>query len=187
MAKQTTRIMVLGVIAYRRPISGYGIEKTLREWAVDRWTTIAPASIYQQLRSLSAAGLIEPVDDGTARAIDYRCTGNGLHELRRLLLALLNEQDFQPLSLIPLLHFTPSLTVEELVRGLRRRVAVIDQALSNEDEVMARSEASGPSHVTEIFRLTWEGYRADRDWCCGFLGRLGASGSGLKVRPNVYS
>ncbi|MFT3799384.1 hypothetical protein [Microbacterium sp.] len=175
MAKQTTRIMVLGVIAYRQPISGYGIEKALREWAVDRWTTIAPASIYQQLRSLNAATLIEPAGDGSARAVDYRCTGNGLEELRRLLLSLLNETDFQPLSLIPLLHFTPSLTLGELTEGLGRRVALVEELLSYEAEVIARSEASGPSHVAEIFRLTWEGYRADRAWCCGFLDRLAAS------------
>lgn len=172
MAKQTTRIMVLGVVAYRQPISGYGIERTLREWAVDRWTTIAPASIYQQLRSLSAAGLIEPAGDGSARALDYRCTERGRDELRHLLLSLLNEQDFQPLSLIPLLHFTPSLTARELTEGLSRRAALVEELLSHEAEVIARSEASGPSHVTEIFRLTWEGYRADRAWCRGFLGRL---------------
>lgn len=177
MAKQTTRIMVLGIVTHRRPISGYGIEKTLREWAVDRWTTIAPASIYQQLRSLSAAGLIEPAGDGSARAVNYRSTDNGRDELRHLLLSLLNERDFQPLSLIPLLHFTPSLTLSELREGLGRRVALIEELLSQEAEVITRSEAAGPSHVTEIFRLTWEGYRADRAWCIGFLDRLPTSGT----------
>ncbi len=173
MAKQTTRIMVLGVVASRQPLSGYGIEKVLAEWAVDRWTTIAPASIYQQLRSLTAASLIEQAADGTTRrAIEYRCTATGRDELHRLLLALLNEQDFQPLSLIPLLHFTPALTAVELATGLRRRVALIDQALAHEPEVIERAEASGPAHVAEIFRLTWHGYRADRAWCQEFLTRL---------------
>jgi len=176
MTKQTTRIMVLGVIAYRGPIGGYGVEKTLREWAVERWTTIAPASIYQQLRSLRTAGLIEPVGDGAGRAVDYRCTDAGLAELRLLLLALLDEHDFSPLSLIPLLHFTPSLTRTELTEGLRQRISNIDRLLSHEPEIIALAEASGPSHVLEIFRLTWEGYCADRTWCRSFLDRLGAAG-----------
>jgi DNA-binding PadR family transcriptional regulator len=187
MSKQTTRIMVLGVVAYRQPISGYGIEKTLREWAVDRWTAIAPASIYQQLRSLRGAGLIEPAPDGTGRALDYCCTESGLHELRHLLLSLLNEQDFQPLSLIPLLHFTPSLAVEELIDGLGRRISTLDEVLSHEVAVIAHSDASGTPHVSEIFRLTWEGYRADRDWCHGFLGRLRGANSGLNGRSGVDS
>ncbi len=178
MGKQTTRIMVLGAISYRQPISGYGVERVLSEWAVDRWTTIAPASIYQQLRSLRSAGLIEPVDAGTGRAIDYRCTETGKAELHRLLRALLDEQDFQPLSLIPLLHFTPSLSRRELTEGLARRISLIDQAVAHETDVLQRAATSGPSHVTEIFRLIWHGYRADRDWCRDFLDRLEADAEG---------
>jgi DNA-binding PadR family transcriptional regulator len=164
--------MVLGVVAYRQPISGYGIQKTLEEWAVSRWTTIAPASIYQQLRTLSAHGSVEPQPGSTGRAAEYRCTPTGQAELRELLLALLHERDFQPLSLIPLLYFTPSLSVEELSAGLAGRIQAIDDALAMEDAMIARSETLAPSGVTEIFRLTWRGLRADRDWCQEFRGRL---------------
>jgi DNA-binding PadR family transcriptional regulator len=65
MPKEITRMMILGVVAFRGPIGGYGIEKTLDEWSVGRWTTIAPASIYQQLRSLSSAGFIEPLTESS--------------------------------------------------------------------------------------------------------------------------
>lgn len=172
MSRQTTRLMVLGVIAYRQPISGYGIQKTLDEWAVSRWTTIAPASIYQQLRTLTTHGAVEPVLGTTGRATEYRCTPTGREELRELMLDLLHERDFQPMSLMPLLYFTPSLSIEELDAGLATRVQVIDDALPMEQAMIERSETVGPSHVTEIFRLTWHGLRADRNWCNEFRGRL---------------
>lgn len=178
MSRQTTRLMVLGVVASREPASGYGIEKALDEWAVSRWTTIAPASIYQQLRTLRARELIEPTDDSTARAAEYRATPAGRAELHSLLLELLGERDPHPLSLIPLLHFTPGLSVEELDAGLAARIRVIDDALALEDEMLARSAELGPSHVAEIFRLTWHGLRADRDWCQAFRQRLAAEQRG---------
>ncbi len=164
--------MVLGVVAYRGPISGYGIEKTLDEWMVHRWATIAPASIYQQLRSLSASGLIAPTEAGSSRAVEYECTGAGHERLHELLRGLLGDPSPQPLSLLPLLHFTPTLDRAELVDGLTARIARIDDALGYEDRVIQQASALGPSHVTEIFRLTWEGLRADRTWCEGYLGRL---------------
>lgn len=171
MAKRTTRLMILGVIAYRQPISGYGIEKTLAEWAVHRWTTIVPASIYQQLRSLSAAALIEPTS-GTGRAVSYTCTAAGREELRTLLLSVLNDEDLVPLSLIPLLHFTPTLTAGELTAGLTRRIALLDTAIAGEADVIKQVEHHGPRHISEIFRLTWRGLDADRQWCREFLDRL---------------
>lgn len=177
MSRQTTRIMVLGIIAYREPISGYGIEKTLGEWAVSRWATIAPASVYQQLRTLNTNRFIEPVTSPAGRAVEYRCTPLGRTELHKLLLDLLGERDVQPLSLIPLLHFTPSLSTGELDQGLAARITAIDQALTLENEMLERSAALAPSHVTEIFRLTWHGLRADRDWCQQFRHRLAAAPS----------
>jgi DNA-binding PadR family transcriptional regulator len=146
---------------------------------VSRWTTIAPASIYQQLRTLTADGFIAPVSGSNGRAAEYRNTAAGRAALRLLLLALLDERDIQPLSLIPLLHFTPSLSIEELDAGLAARIAAIDGSLALRDEMIARSEAIGPSHVTEIFRLTWHGLQADRDWCAGFRQRL-ADGTGAR-------
>ncbi len=172
MPKQTTRLMVLGIVAYRQPISGYGIEKTLDEWAVQRWTTIAPASIYQQLRSLRDAALISETRTRTGRAIEYACTESGKQELHRMLLELLDEQDFQPLSLIPMLYFTPTLARDELEQGLSRRITLIELALDHEADVIERSDAIGPSHVTEIFRLTWHGLRADKAWCLDFRDRI---------------
>lgn len=172
MSKQVTRIMILGIVVHRAPISGYGIEKTLQEWATERWTSIAAASIYQQLRSLTVAGLIRPTGERTGRAVGYEPTAAGRDELHDLLRSLLHEQSPQPLSLIPLLHFTPTLSSAELIEGLTRRIAVIDRALSYESAVIEQAQSTGPSHVTEIFRLTWHGLRADRAWCREFLDRI---------------
>ncbi len=173
MSRQTTRLMVLGVVAYRQPVGGYDIAKVLEGWAVSRWTTIAPASIYQQLRTLNINGFVAPDRQKATRATRYTATTAGQDELRRLLLELLHESDVRPLSLIPLLHFTPTLTTEELDAGLTARVAAIDRALSLENDMIERSAALAPAHVTEIFRLTWQGLRADQTWCQDFQQRLG--------------
>jgi hypothetical protein len=93
--------------------------------------------------------------------------------LHDLLLALLGESSPQPLSLIPLLHFTPALSATELVDGLTTRIARISASLDYESQVIEQAMLAGPSHVTEIFRLTWEGLRADRAWCEAYLERLG--------------
>ncbi|MFT3968743.1 MAG: PadR family transcriptional regulator [Micropruina sp.] len=172
--------MVLGIVAQRGPMSGYGIDKTLDAWAVRRWATIAPASIYQQLKSMSAAGLIAPTDEYSGRAVSYQCTDAGRAELHTLLTSLLSEEDFQPLSLLPLLHFTPVLEPSELVEGLEHRIGVIDQALAHEQDIIAQAASLGPSHVLEVFRLTWHGLRADRHWCIEFLERLRTSESDPK-------
>ncbi|MDQ1135721.1 hypothetical protein QE410_000520 [Microbacterium sp. SORGH_AS 1204] len=124
------------------------------------------------LRSLTVGGAIEPASGSAGRATEYRCTPSGRAALRELLLDLLHEDDFQPLSLIPLLYFTPTLTAEELDAGLAARIHTIDDALAIEDEVFAQSDTAGPSHATEIFRLMWRGLRADRDWCEEFRSRL---------------
>jgi DNA-binding PadR family transcriptional regulator len=175
VSKQVTRMMVLGVIVHRGPLSGYGVEKTLNEWNVHRWTTIAPASIYQQIKSLGKAGMIELADSQTGRAVEHIATDAGREELHALLLGLLREEDFQPLSLLPLLHFTPVLAPVELIDGLERRIQTIDRALEHENEVISHADRLGPSYVGEVFRLTWHGLRADRQWCADFLDRLRAS------------
>ncbi|NNC11695.1 hypothetical protein HII28_07380 [Planctomonas sp. JC2975] len=175
MSRSTTRLMVLGVVAYRGPIGGYGIEKTFNEWAVQRWASIAPPSIYQQLKTLNSEELIEPVAPASGRATEYRCTTAGQEELHRLLLDLLHEREVRPLSLVPLLHFTPTLPAAELLAGLSARIEAIDVALSLQDEMLERSAFLAPSHVAEIFRLNAHGLRGDRAWCAEFLARLGGN------------
>ncbi|MDQ1131216.1 MULTISPECIES: hypothetical protein [unclassified Microbacterium] len=172
MSRQTTKIMVLGIVAYRGPIGAYGIEKVLKEWAVSRWTTIAAPSIYQQLRTLSSRGFIDVTSGESERATQYVCTTKGREQLLSLLRSLLEERDFQPLSLIPLLYFTPTLTIDELRRGLSARVAAIETVLAHEQEFLDQSRDLGPAHAMEILRLTWHGFRADRDWCLDYLARL---------------
>lgn len=91
-----------------------------------------------------------------------------------MLLSLLDEPRPQPMSLVPLLHFTPTLSADELIDGLTARIARIDEALDHESAFLERAEQTGPAHVVELFRLTLEGLRGDRRWCAGYLERLSA-------------
>lgn len=172
VSERTARIMVLGAVAYRGPLSRPDMAKVFDEWTVGRWAMIPAAAIDRQARSLTAAGLIRVSDSAHPEGAEYHCTEAGRTELRRLLLELLNAEDFEPFNLMPLLHFITSLRVAELADGLRRRILYIDEVLAYESAVIADAPADGPDHPTEIVRLNWHRYDADRTWSLGFIGRL---------------
>lgn len=177
-ADQTATIMVLGAVAYRGPLSPGGVAQTLDEWGTRRWSPISGESIDRQVRALASAGLIEPSDSTNRGEPAYHCTEHGRAELHRRLRVLVNAEEFQPFSLMPLLHFVEALTVDELADGLRRRVLHIDDVLEYESRVIARAPADGPDHRSETVRLDWHRFDADRTWTLGFIGRLYGSTAG---------
>lgn len=167
----SARIMVLGAIAFRGPLAAAGVGAVFHEWEVDRWATISAASIERRLRALAADGFIE-VDAAPSGESQFHCTARGRDELHQLLLRLLAAEDFQPFSLLPLLHFVRVLSPEQLSDGLRRRILRIDEILAYERSVIARMGVDGPPHASEIIHLNWHRYNADRSWSLEFIGRL---------------
>lgn len=169
------RIMVLGAIAHRGPLSAAGVVTVFDEWDIDRWVTITTGSIAEQFRSLSAAGFIRLAEGRHGE--EYDCAEGGRTKLRLLLLELLHVEGFRPFNLMPLLHFVTSLEVSELADGLRRRIIYIDEVLAHKDSVIEHSPADGPDHRSEIVRLDWQRFNADRTWSLEFVGRLYGAGS----------
>lgn len=176
----TDRILVLGAVAYRGPLSADGIASVLDDWGIGRWTSISAGAIDLQLRSLVAAELIRP---DQSVPVEYHCTEEGRTELRRLLLDLLNAEDFTPFNLMPLLHFVTTLGVAELADGLRRRVLRIDEILAHERDVIAHTTAGAPEHPAELARLNWHRFDADREWSLGFIARLYGATTADAPRP----
>lgn len=176
----TDRILVLGAVAYRGPLSAEGVASVLDDWGIGRWTSISAEAIDVQLRSLAAAELIRPDESAP---VEYHCTEEGRTELRRLLLDLLNAEDFVPFNLMPLLHFVTTLGVAELADGVRRRVLRIDEILAHERDVIAHTTAGAPEFPAELARLNWHRFDADREWSLGFIARLYGATTADTPRP----
>ena len=56
-----TRLLVLGCVRIFQPVHGYFLRRELVSWEVDRWAHVHPGSIYNALKSLTKAGLLEEV------------------------------------------------------------------------------------------------------------------------------
>lgn len=172
VSERTARIMVLGTIAYRAPLTATGIAHVLKEWIVERWADIPAIAIDREVRALAESGLIRQHETSNAAEAEFNCTDQGRNELHQLLLRLLNADSFQPFSLMPLLHFITVLSLAELADGLRRRILYIDEVLAHESSVISHAPADGPDHTSEIVRVNWHRYNADRSWSLEFIGRL---------------
>lgn len=166
-----TRIMVLGAIAFRGPLTRTGVSEVHREWEVSRWTAVTQESIAHAVCLLADSGYIHESTSGSAERL-LHCTAQGRDELHRLLRRLLAADTFQPFNLLPLLHFARVLSPAELADGLRRRILYIDEVLAYETSAISRAAANGPDHASEIVRLNWHRYNADRSWSLEFIGRL---------------
>lgn len=170
--EQIDRIMVLGTVAYRGPLTATGIERELRDGASDTSAAKSRRSIDRQVRLLAEAGHIRRQDSSATGETEYHCTENGRSELRRLLLRLLHTESPRPFDLEPLLHFVTSVSLAELADGLRRRILRIDEVLAHESSVIAHSPVDGPDHRSQIARLSWHRFTADRRWSLEFIGQL---------------
>lgn len=172
MGSSIARIMVLGAVAYRGPLTTDGVASVLREWMVQRWGVIPADSIEWELRTLAESEFVRRQEPGNGAQSQFSCTEQGRNELHDLLLRLLTADTFQPFNLMPLLHFVTALSLAELADGLRRRILRMDEVLAYESSVIAHAAADGPDHASEIVRLNWHRYNADRSWSLAFIGRL---------------
>lgn len=180
MKAQVTRLMVLGVLRLRQPTHGYEIQRELERWRADQWAGISRPSVYNQFRTLSREALIavvsvQPGAQGPSKT-QYEITAAGEREFQRLLRDVIENAQPQPLDLMPALCFLPALTEREVVAALEARIAVIDAFLRQFDEGMDEwFPADHPApYIAEVFLLTREGFRGERTWAEGFLGRVRA-------------
>src|SRR3954454_16465024 len=77
----STRLLVLGCVRIFQPVHGYFLRRELVSWEVDQWAHVHPGSIYNALKSLTRAGLLEEVAGGTEGPrpprTTYRLTAEG--------------------------------------------------------------------------------------------------------------
>ncbi|MEV7631756.1 GNAT family N-acetyltransferase [Microbacterium sp. NPDC089318] len=169
---ETMRMMVLGAVAHHGALTADDIEQLLGDWNVQATAATRKPLIDRELEALIAGGFIRAEDGRSLGRPEFVCNPHGRAELHDLLLHLLTREATEPFDLIPLLRFVRALTVDELVDGLRRRILRIDEVLAHKVSAIAHAPADGPERASEILRMDWHRYNADRSWSLEFVGRL---------------
>lgn len=106
----------------------------------------------------------------------YRLTEKGDNEFFDLLHAILNNQQPQPLDMLPVLCFLPSLSKQEIIESCQRRITRITAFLNAFDNQMKQwfPDDSDTLYLQEIFWLEQEAFIAERRWLEDFLERVNA-------------
>ena len=53
---------MLGCVRIFQPVHGYFLRRELASWEIERWARIHPGSIYNALKMLTRAGLLEEIE-----------------------------------------------------------------------------------------------------------------------------
>lgn len=128
------RVMVLGLLECM-PRHGYEIQKWLELSRTDRWADVLPGSIYHALRQMEKEGLVEvrttEQNGHRSRAI-YAITEMGQAKLKQLLQdGWLQAPRSFPANMYVLLTFSRFLQPDELERGLRNMISVLEEEMAS--------------------------------------------------------
>lgn len=175
-----TRLLVLGVVRIFQPVHGYDVQRELTSWQVEAWASVAPGSIYSQLKTLTKARLVEVVDteqEGSRPArTTYRVTADGEVEFFRLLRTGLWEVSRSTAMLLAALSFFPELRRNELIAALEHRAAQLEAGRAQLPFVVEELERmpETPDHVAEAFLLGRDLADGELRWTRAFADRLRA-------------
>ena len=175
----TTRLLVLGVARILQPVHGYDARRELLSWRADEWANVAPGSVYNQLKTLVADGLLTVVETQSqtgrpARTV-YAVTPEGDAEFTRLLRQAWWTLASSPASILAATCFLPHLSRTELVTALEHRLALLDAARSGlQLAVDELPSPSTPGHVAEVLRLSAAHMSGEREWAQHLIERLRA-------------
>jgi DNA-binding PadR family transcriptional regulator len=168
-------LVVLGLLA-EQPLHPYGMRLLMRERGHDRKVKARPASLYDAVERLDAAGMIEVQESARAgrrpeRTV-YRLTAAGGAALQEWVRDGLLELD-APERFMVALSFMFALPKSEVIARLRRRTAALDELIETAERGIADAADSG---VPDIF-LSEEQYsqalrHAEHDWLTHFTGQL---------------
>lgn len=157
MAREATRLLLLGAVALFEPVNGYQIRRELLSWRVDDWAAINPGSIYHGLGSLARDGLLTRHDltEGQRDVAVYATTEKGRRDLHAMVLAALETTDVHdrvPFQLA--FGFLPLMERPDVLAALRRRRTALTAAIDGFAEGV-EDPANGPPHARRGWRL-WQ-------------------------------
>src|SRR4051794_17472975 len=165
------RMLVLGVVRGLDQAHGYQVRRELMTWRADAWAHVAPASIYQALRTLTKRGLVEEVGTesggGPERTL-YRLTPDGETEFFALVRAGISEPRDTHDELSAAFGFAHLLPRGEVARLLDYRVAALWGQLVRVDPPpgggAALPDGIKPAQVGALLQLAAGQLRAEIDW-----------------------
>jgi DNA-binding PadR family transcriptional regulator len=175
----TTRLLVLGVVRILQPVHGYDARRELLSWRADEWANVAPGSIYNQLKTLAADGLLEVAatesQGGRPARTVYTVTADGEGEFTRLLRESWWTVSSSPASLLAATCFLPYMSRPELLTALEHRLAQLAAAGAGMQFAIDELPRPGtPGHVREVIRLSGAHLGGEAAWVEQLLERLKA-------------
>jgi DNA-binding PadR family transcriptional regulator len=173
----TTRLLVLGVVRILQPVHGYDARRELLSWRADEWANVAPGSIYNQLKTLAADGLLEVTatesQGGRPARTVYRVTADGESEFTQMLRETWWNLNTSPGSILAAACFLPHMTRDELTAALEHRIALLRSAQGGIKFSVKELPSPGtPGHVAEVLRLSASYLGGEVAWATELLGRL---------------
>jgi DNA-binding PadR family transcriptional regulator len=173
----TTRLLVLGVVRIFQPVHGYDVRRELVSWHVEEWASLAPGSIYNQLKTLAKEGLIEATGKnqvgGRPERTSYKVTPRGEVELSELLRETLWQWRMPIDPLVAAISLMGLIKRDELIAGLEARQAIVAGGVAHaEYAINAIDDVETPAHVREMLRLINARVSAEIGWSKAFVDRL---------------
>ncbi|MCO1658975.1 PadR family transcriptional regulator [Pseudonocardia humida] len=177
------RMLVLGVVRDLGQAHGYQVRRELMSWRADAWANVAPASIYQALRTLTKRGLVSEVGTesggGPERTV-YRLTPDGETEFWHLVRSAVSDphDTLDELSAaFGFLHLLPRAEVATLldyrVRALWAQLVRVDPPVEpGADRPVVGPDAAKPAQVGALMQLAASRLRAEIDWSLDLAGRI---------------
>jgi DNA-binding PadR family transcriptional regulator len=164
-------MLVLGVVRNLEQAHGYQVRRELVTWRADAWAHVAPASVYQALRTLTKRGLVAEVGTesggGPERTV-YRITPDGETEFLQLVRSAVSDPGDSLDELSAAFGFLHLLPRDEVARLLDQRVAALWGRLDR-----ARPpDGVKPAQVGALVELTAARLRTEIEWALDVAGRI---------------
>jgi DNA-binding PadR family transcriptional regulator len=172
-------MLVLGVVRNLGQAHGYQVRRELLTWRADAWAHVAPASIYQALRTLTKHGLVEEVGTesggGPERTV-YRLAPDGETEFFHLVRTGVTDpgDTLDELSAaFGFLHLLPRAEVATLldhrVRALWAELVRVEPAGTGG---VVLPDGIKPAQIGALMQLAGSRLRAEIDWALDLAGRI---------------
>jgi DNA-binding PadR family transcriptional regulator len=123
-----------------RPMHPYEMQRLIREWHKDEFLDLKRGSLYHAIRSLHAAGLIEPVETSREgrrpeRTV-YRLTAAGEQSAIDWLRDMLARPAREPNQFFAALSFLPVLQPDVVLEQLGQRVSALQSEIAGLSQVL---------------------------------------------------
>ena len=182
-ARDSTRTVLLGLLARYGPKHGYELRALIEQQHIDLIADVHHGAIYSGLKRLARDGLIREVSRGRQgnrpERVAFDITEPGGKELRRLLTDALADPD-QPERPIDLaVHFSGLLDCVEVADVLRSRVRALEDNARAVDqlETSTTHEHAGVRAIIEDLSAHYRAVNGvEQRWTASVLRRVEAGG-----------